>query len=499
MLPITLIFIWPGTNASVPSGWVRETAIDDRYPFATSAEDVAGLHDGSATHTHRVTRGAHALTSSPGDYAVTAAATGTKYACALSTHNHAVFTATAGQYDSGYTSNNPRHVDVIFIKPANGSQTGVPAGAWAFYGGASVPANWSMPEAAKDILIRSSVASGDAVLTPIGSNDPHAHTSAHSHGNKSSSLSSSGTSVLYPTGIVKVAAVHTHAHTVSLGSFDPGMGSAASEPGWQKNAVIQNDSGLPDLPDQVRALFLGLMADIPENWSLVTITNDYAFMKGASSTGETGNVGGQVDFSHVHAGVSHGSSDHDLTASLANVSCADAGTNSVSDAGHHHSWTVGAATDTIGDPTQSTVPYPPCIYVLLIEYAAPSGISITLDVAVAVSSAPDLIVTPGPTSIMLGIAVAVSSAPDIEVVPGSVIVTLEAALATSLAPNISVHLPDVVEVSGERLIIVEREDRMTTVPREDREMVVPRDDRQIIIPEEDRAPTVPHEDRTVKS
>jgi hypothetical protein len=56
-----IIIPWPSTNASIPSGWTRETALDDLYVqgAATGGDSDLSTARGSSTHTHTTTDHTH--------------------------------------------------------------------------------------------------------------------------------------------------------------------------------------------------------------------------------------------------------------------------------------------------------------------------------------------------------------------------------------------------------------------------------------------------------
>ena len=47
-----IIFIWTGTNASIPTGWSRVTSMDDKYLKGTANGVNPNVDGGATTHTH---------------------------------------------------------------------------------------------------------------------------------------------------------------------------------------------------------------------------------------------------------------------------------------------------------------------------------------------------------------------------------------------------------------------------------------------------------------
>src|SRR3990172_4317138 len=63
MIAPNVIIIWPGTNASIPAGFSRETSLDDKYPKATADGVDPDVTGGTATHTHTSPAHAHTMIS----------------------------------------------------------------------------------------------------------------------------------------------------------------------------------------------------------------------------------------------------------------------------------------------------------------------------------------------------------------------------------------------------------------------------------------------------
>lgn len=52
---LDVILIWAGTHASIPSGYVRETTLDSKYPKGTADATNPATTGGNATHSHSAT------------------------------------------------------------------------------------------------------------------------------------------------------------------------------------------------------------------------------------------------------------------------------------------------------------------------------------------------------------------------------------------------------------------------------------------------------------
>ena len=63
MIPPNLILIWTGLNASIPSGWSRETSLDSKYTKGTANGVDPDVTGGSATHSHTSPTHTHTMVS----------------------------------------------------------------------------------------------------------------------------------------------------------------------------------------------------------------------------------------------------------------------------------------------------------------------------------------------------------------------------------------------------------------------------------------------------
>jgi hypothetical protein len=140
------IFIWTGTQSSIPVGWKRVTELDGKFPrvLGTGENNVLGI-GGSATHAHTSPAHTHAMNwhSHVTNYSTSKnnSTIGTKDGGNGSANGHAHASVnTSGpvgvsvssesvQYSS--VSNNPPFTEVIFITKSTGSITSVPINAVA--------------------------------------------------------------------------------------------------------------------------------------------------------------------------------------------------------------------------------------------------------------------------------------------------------------------------------------------------------------------------------
>ncbi|MGE3795602.1 MAG: hypothetical protein AB7I38_16990, partial [Dehalococcoidia bacterium] len=293
IVPAGITAAWPSTNGTVPSGWERDPALDDRYPKGAAASADPGVQGGASTHGHTSPAHGHTVASHNHGTGTLGAASGTTvdtaasdYTIASNGHTHsggtsgsttATLTSLAGTVDAPLftsVSNELPRTTVIWIRSL-GTATGFPAGAWTYWDGTGgAPSGWSVPTAPKDHYLKGAVAGGDGGTT-TGTLASHfhggiAHThpfGAHSH-TGTTTTSISGTVGASGSGSTAYSqATDSHTHAVSFGAVvTAGSGSQASgntgsttaEPAYVKLAVIQNDNGAADYPIGAIGVWTGL-------------------------------------------------------------------------------------------------------------------------------------------------------------------------------------------------------------------------------------------------
>ena len=364
MVPESLIFMWQGSNASIPANWERETDLDGYYLHAAIG-DTAGTTGGSANHTHTESAHYHTFTAGASSGTITKD-TGVelKKPCAEVNHTHSSTNSNTATETLATANNTPSYYTVIFIKPSDANRAGVPADAWAFWDDDStVATGWTADAAANSRLIKAAAAAADGGGTG-GDNGSHTHSAsaAHTHAAKNSA---SETGSNYRSGS-DGAAAHTHSVSLNSGSGADTL-SGTGFPAYDTLAIIENDTGGESLPSGLIGLYLGLIADIPANWSQKTITNGYDMLMGTGTIGNIGTTGGAR--THGHTGQDH---KHTPTAGAASavVGVNTVGLSSKASAGHTHTWTIGDTTPTISDTT-ARQHYPSYIEVILLKYTAP--------------------------------------------------------------------------------------------------------------------------------
>lgn len=376
-VPPGMIFMWPGTNASIPAGWDRVTDLDGRYPKGVpNSSTDPGLQGGALNHGHTVLAHTHDTSHSHPSPTPTAAATGTVNAPntggalkSLTTHTHSRPSTNSATVVSGDTvaavgdhNNEPDRYEVLFIEP-DGTPLGVPDNGAAYMGDIA-PSGWSTFATATGSYPKGSTA------TDAGSGiDPsnilnHTHTlAAHTHTGTSHTHTSANTgnfsATLAPatgSGSVTSAATHNHPITIGLANSQAlaSGGSANSDstspndPPYRNLRFRQNTSGGESLPVGVIALWRRAIGLIPKFWQFCDGTNGTPDMAGryvkaaTSSIGGTG--GGTATHTHTTPTHVHTTTGHSHTASTGvttagSTTASTTATVAIATAAHTHALT----------------------------------------------------------------------------------------------------------------------------------------------------------------
>lgn len=387
MIPSNVILFWAGTNASIPTGWTRETALDSKYPKAWGTENP-NVTGGSNTHTH--TSAAHSHTMNSHTHSVsldlntdtmTNVDRGTDSSDqAVAAHSHnaaAIGGMSGGSLNSttvtwGSANNEPPYYSLIFIKP-NGGWGALRSGMIALYNGTSVPSGWQYSDGTngspdlRNKYIKGAAAGADAGAT--GGSLTHSHDISHGH--TANSHTHTGTSAVNNNendrrlggGSPGDYSHNGHTHTITLDAVtvdvnDYSNTSAGStdtvEPAYKKIGAIYNKGGRARRG--MVAAWLGNVSDIPVGWSLCDGTNGTMdlrdkFIKIGNDLTENGNTGGAN--THQHSAVSHthtAKSSHTHTGSTSGGSqSADKNGNDnqgICSSGHTHSISCDSVTAT---------------------------------------------------------------------------------------------------------------------------------------------------------
>jgi hypothetical protein len=419
-IPAGIIIAWPGTAASIPTGWSRVTDLDGIFPkgiptAATEPGDTGGAathaHASSGSHSHWVGH-AHSLPATTDSSAstnvrtlgdsspTTARAGGHSWWPDANTLSSSAGASGTASPSTDAASNLPPYYDVIWLS-SDGTPEGIPTGALVLYLDSSTPSGYTLHSAAHDRFLRG--ASGTDGGGTGGSADSHTHgLEAHTHTQPEHrhivDTVSGHTATPFQPGGGGATAASTSGHNHG-GQFysdyttaDPLTGGSGGTSGswttalppYTTLAAIEKTSGSPDLPAGIIALWRGSLASIPEDWAVCDGTNGtpnllgrYA-RPGASGFGGLG--GESVSHNHteiVHSNHTAPSHSHTGTSPASTNNWTDlsnaATTTTAASGSHTHTFTTDSTTPTVGSTSAFTAlsaTEPPFEEVVFIMYAA---------------------------------------------------------------------------------------------------------------------------------
>ena len=380
-IPRGLVFFWPGTNAGIPAGWKRTTALDGRYAKGvTSATAQPGTRGGSASHAHTTPGHSHDISHAHTVTGNTSAAVGqvtstpnTAGSSAVPvTHTHTRSAVNSTTLLSGVTQpaigtqpNDPIRHEVIYIE-SDGTPAGVPNTALSITGDVSL-AGWTDFANATNRFMKGAAPGGDGGLIAATGLLNHVHTiGAHTHAAVPHTHTSPNTgnvagSLTLTSGAISATYAATHNHPVAVGTSDAAAlasgGSANSgtaapdEPPFRTVRVKQNTSGGNSLPVGLIGAWRGSLGTIPNHWKLCDGTGgtpDLLDRYPKEATSSIGTAGGSLN-THTHTSPSHThtTSGHTHTETIGVTAAASSNvlassTIAVSTSGHTH---TGSATD----------------------------------------------------------------------------------------------------------------------------------------------------------
>ena len=268
-IPANTILIWTGAHISIPSGWVRETGLDDKFPKGWGVQNP-NTTGGSNTHLHTAPTHGHSLDSHTHNV-VLAHFIGPNNArnsgfCA-DNHGHVsgaiggVIGGSLKDYVVTWASINhePSYFTTIFIKPSSGGAS-LANGICAHWDKVDAPIGWGYCDGGggtpdlRNKYLKGAGTGADAGV--IGGDTFHGHTVTHGH--TANSHTHSGASGLKDNAATREhgagmdAATLDHRHTVTLNATtavvnnyvktDAGI-SDIVEPNYHKLSVIMNTGG----------------------------------------------------------------------------------------------------------------------------------------------------------------------------------------------------------------------------------------------------------------
>jgi len=424
---------WPSTNASIPAGWTRVTALDGLYPKGTAAGVDPGGTGGALTHIHTTTAHNHTTAHThtipnSGTSAGTIEPNVSDTDAALAdshTHNtngstvNPTTTLANASPSTDAINHEPSNFVTIFIQ-SDGTPTGIPSNAVVLWNDAAgAPTNWNLCDgggtpARPDIrarYLKGAAAGGDGGGTGGGLTHSHTiashdHTTPYSHAHPNKTSAGPSATVTRNAGTGATAAHSTHTHVLTIASADSVVGSTSGgstnspnhEPPYAVGAFIQNNTGGASLPSYTICQWQGTLASIPSGWTLCDGTSgtpDWRgkFIKGATILSDIGGTGGSLTHGHTASG-SHthslGAHAHGVTHAVgAGIVLDDYTSAARPSVNHTHTWantgsgsgTSGAATPTVADYTDTQPPFYTVAYVQY-QPAAPPAAGVTWAIVV---------------------------------------------------------------------------------------------------------------------
>ncbi len=395
---------WPDTDASIPSGWVRNVFWDARYLIGAEIGGDAGATGGVATHGHSSPSHTplalthhHTFRAPSGSGGTSGNLTGSPLVPSHPNHGHTsaasgtILTVNSGIAITVDTSSNDlQFTDVLWIE-SNGTPTGFPDGSIIWIDDDAIQTGWTRVNG--NGYFKSPVFGTGGGGT--GGSNTHTHTSpGHTHsggGNHVHADPISSPSIeqgtLNDVGVgpsSKAARGHTHNLNTGNGTATNQpvttiIDAASNEPTNLTLNSIQNGLGWDDLEPGMIAAWSGTDAGVPTDWTRETAADD-RFIKSANADGEVGNTGGAVSHSHtassclpIHNLHSHSVGDSGPSTT---ISVSSGGGSSWASGNHSHtSWDTQlkpvnlSATVTIDTSTpDETATFPPWVRAIFIKY-----------------------------------------------------------------------------------------------------------------------------------
>lgn len=351
IIPLNIIFPWNGNHVSIPTGWSRETTLDNRYPKASGSE-TPNIIGGATTHTHtspthshtmvahshniQTTTNSHEGSSTGEDEVLRNTKNGNHYHNGLIPISTSSISSTSVTY--GTCSNDPSYYTVIYLKSTGGN---IPNDLIAYYNAATPPNNWYFCNGAnttpdlRNVFLKGASTGANAGTYGGSTTNIHAishgHTDSHAH--YGGSNGNVGGSVNKNTNSGPGITSGDHGHQITLDSVNGSVSSTISltttetvEPAYKKLLPIQKKEG-GNASTGIIGLWLGTTATIPKGWfacdgtaGTPNLTDKY--IKCANTTGEIGNTGGSNTHTHAAQAHSHTASvTHTHTGSVAPSGC----------------------------------------------------------------------------------------------------------------------------------------------------------------------------------
>jgi hypothetical protein len=335
-----IIFLWSGTNASIPSGWSRVTSMDDNFPKGTANATNPDTTGGAATHTH--TSPTHTHTAQSHTHTITVGAgTGSALntsgggSSPLGYHAHAPFTSgaiasfSASSDAATYAaySNNPPFYKTIYVTPTvqvsyfPSSLIGLSDA--AITGFNICDGTNSTPNLVDKYLLGAS-AGADAGTTGGSTTNvhdiTHTHTTSHSH---AAATSGNADNITRSFNAGSTTGTN-HTHSVTPNAATPNISfsgtlttSETVEPAHTKLIAIQASVNKL-IPLGIIGMWKGLLSAIPSGWILCdgtggTVDMRNRHLKITGTVGGVGTTGGSNTHTHASQNHTHDAASHSHT------------------------------------------------------------------------------------------------------------------------------------------------------------------------------------------
>jgi hypothetical protein len=345
-IPDDMILGWPGTAASIPSGWTRVTSLDGYYPRGSSGTGAPSATGGAASHshttpghTHQIAAHSHSIGGSTGtsnSSTTSARFNGASQPQADQPHSHSrpSSSGSAGPYNTSSTApgtsaanNEPPSRTVIWIK-SDGSQANYPTGClgWA----TEAVSGWTNDADSAGRYLKGAAGGGNGganagSATHTHSVNAHAHNGvSHDHSIGATGLSnpSSSSEAGYGSSTPRWLPRHTHplniaaASTGNTNSVGGGNTNAVNlEPPNRRLQVLRNTGG--GTQTRIIGLYVGAVADLDPLLTLCNGSNGtpdmrtyFARDRGSDSINSTG---GSSSHSHTTPSHTHDIGNHSHT------------------------------------------------------------------------------------------------------------------------------------------------------------------------------------------
>ncbi|HUU55689.1 MAG TPA: hypothetical protein VMY87_12285 [Armatimonadota bacterium] len=348
--PAGIIVAWPDTPESIPEGWSRVSALDERFPRAANSALATGgasththtgpshFHYGNA-HTHTISGTSGSGPPSPDPYARYRVCTtpgppgpggGFDVEQTMRFVSHASHTHTAwfqrstnirtvyNTFSVSDTTNIPLYTDVIWIE--SDGTTDIPEGAVLLC--ATLPDGYEIYSPGRFLR---GAAAGQGGGAEGGTASPHTHSggththamtpSTHRHAADAETSTFQGSYTATRTSYGSACVPEYHKHrlgtwmgyaSTSLSSVAPTVASAPGpNPPWYKLLAVRKLAGAPSLSTGLIAMCRYPYAAVPEGWASCNggegtppLNPGGRLPLPAANPGEVGQTGGQTSHSH---------------------------------------------------------------------------------------------------------------------------------------------------------------------------------------------------------